>query len=49
VGDPVTFVQRYYALLPAHTDAAYALLGREREAKPEEPRDSPASTPACNQ
>lgn len=27
VTDPVTFVQRYYALLPAHTDAAYALLG----------------------
>ena len=27
MGDPVTFVQRYYALLPAHTDAAYALLG----------------------
>jgi eukaryotic-like serine/threonine-protein kinase len=25
--DPVTFVQRYYALLPGNTDAAYALLG----------------------
>jgi eukaryotic-like serine/threonine-protein kinase len=25
--DPVAFVQRYYALLPANTDAAFALLG----------------------
>ncbi len=25
--DPVTFVERYYALLPGHTDAAFALLG----------------------
>jgi eukaryotic-like serine/threonine-protein kinase len=25
--DPVAFVQRYYALLPGNTDAAYALLG----------------------
>ena len=25
--DPVTFVQRYYALLPGNTDAAFALLG----------------------
>ncbi|HEY0811645.1 MAG TPA: hypothetical protein VGE11_00065, partial [Pseudonocardia sp.] len=27
VTDPVTFVQRYYALLPNNTDAAFALLG----------------------
>jgi eukaryotic-like serine/threonine-protein kinase len=27
MADPVTFVQRYYALLPGNTGAAYALLG----------------------
>jgi hypothetical protein len=31
--DPVTFVQRYYGLLPANTDAAFALLGPRARAQ----------------
>jgi eukaryotic-like serine/threonine-protein kinase len=31
--DPVTFVQRYYSLLPANTDAAFALLGPRARAQ----------------
>ena len=30
---PVTFVQRYYSLLPANTDAAFALLGPRARAQ----------------